>query len=118
VKFVAVAVLLAVASVGQVSADQNAKLQSADLRPYDAANYPKLFAKYGKKFVLNDIQAVRVAAANEMAKETKCNRVLSSDYSDRSTADQIVVFVDCANGYRIWYGGGRILRVAQNPPLE
>lgn len=98
------------AQAGQV----DPKLKAVDLRPYEKAKFPKLYAQYGAKFVRDDIQKVRVAAANEMAKETKCDRVLWSEYSDiRSTPDQVVVFVDCANGYRIIYGGGRILKTEQ-----
>jgi hypothetical protein len=106
-------------AVNPAYADQTAdKLRGVDLKPYEKANFPKLYAKYGRKFVVNDIQKLRVAGAREMAKETKCDRVLWSEYSDRSTTDSLVVFVDCANGYRIWYGGGRILQTDQGDRLD
>ena len=89
------------------------KLKNVDLKPYEKAKFPKLYAQYGAKTVRGEIQKTRVAAAKEMAKETKCDRVLWSEYSDSSTPDQLVVFVDCANGYRILYGGGRILKTVQ-----
>jgi hypothetical protein len=98
--------------------DVGRKLSSADLKPYDQANYPKTFAKFGEKFVLNEIQLARVAGAQAMARDENCDRVLFSDLSDKSTRDNVVVFVDCANGYRIWHSAGRVLRTAKNPPIE
>lgn len=116
VKLLLLALLLG--TTASLADDTSTKLQSVDLKPYEKESYPNLYRRYGTSFVLNEIQKARVEAANAMAAEEKCDRVMWSEYSDTSTKRKIVVYVDCANGYRNWYEGGKVVKTAQNEPFK
>lgn len=90
----------------------NAKLTTVDLDPYTPSEYPKLHAEIGS--MMNEVTIARAEGARAAAQLPQCDHVEISDYSDRSEGNEIAVFVDCRNGFRIWYRSGKIIETLQN----
>lgn len=95
-------------------AEIEAKMSSVDLQPYDRATYPKTFARLGESVVLGELQDVRRAGAEQAASDRRCDRVSMSDFSENeSVPGKVAVFVDCENGFRIWFNRDGAIRTAR-----
>ncbi len=92
------------------------KMQAVDLQPYDEKNYPKLFLYLGAIRVAGELQDLRRAAAMEAALDDRCDVVEMSDFSDKTySSGDLTAFVDCRNGFRIWYTQKRgVIQTARN----
>ncbi|MBB4191795.1 hypothetical protein GGE45_001475 [Rhizobium aethiopicum] len=92
------------------------KVQTVDLQPYDEKNYPKLFLYLGAVRVAGELQDLRRAAAMEAAWDNRCDTVEMSDFSDKTySSGELTAFVDCRNGFRIWYTQKRgVIQTARN----
>lgn len=66
----------------------------------DKKDFPKLAKKLGSSW--SRLQSVREAAALHAASNEKCDYVEVAEASDRSTKSDIVIFVDCRNGERMY----------------
>ncbi|QLB23316.1 hypothetical protein [Phocoenobacter skyensis] len=74
------------------------KIKKVNLSPYDKKSYPKLFKKYKKR--IKDIEIHRKKAALKAAMSEKCDNVVISELSSKSTLKNLRYFVDCENGER------------------
>ena len=71
------------------------------LEPYSPKDYPKTFKIFKSRW--DDINSLRVDAAKIAAKHSDCDYIELSELStNRSKVDEIIVFVDCRNGTRIY----------------
>lgn len=72
---------------------------------YTRQGYPKTFAKWGAAGVRR-IDALRKAAAETVARNPSCDRVMLAELSDNQSSppSQPKVFVDCENGQRFYLG--------------
>ena len=66
--------------------------------PYTRADFPETFAKWGPAGARR-INALRIAAAERVIIDERCNRVDGAELSPRSQ-DEPIIFVDCQNGLR------------------
>lgn len=81
-----------------------ARIDDYVFAPYTKAEFPKSFAKYGK--AMDRAQALREGAARKALDSGRCDRVIGSDLSDRGTAENLTVFVDCENQERFYITEG------------
>lgn len=91
--------------------DPTAKVSPYVFEADDKADFPKLARKLGSSW--SRLQSVREAAALHVAGSEKCDYVEVAEASDRSTSKDIVIFVDCRNGQRMYVsesslGAGRV----------
>lgn len=101
----------------ELSADEiAAKVRSADLRPYDAGNFPKLFQYLGAARVAGELQSLRREGAYAAAADDRCDQVDLAEFSDETYSSRVLtVFVDCRNGFRIWYSRpGGVIRTKRH----
>lgn len=72
--------------------------------PYNQKTYPKTFRTWGKAGV-SKINKYMKIGAYRAAESPRCDKVETADLSDTrsSPPDNIVVFVDCANGERFYF---------------
>ena len=82
------------------TADPRTKVSPYVFEADDKANFPKLARKLGSSWFR--LQSVREAAAVHVATSGKCDYVEVAEASDRSTSEDIVIFVDCRNGQRMY----------------
>lgn len=90
------------------STKEEARIRISDgvFLPYTRDEYPKLFAKLGR--AAQRIQPAREGAAYSALNSGRCDRVRSSEASDRSMPEGIVIFVDCENGERFYLDEAQI----------
>lgn len=87
-------------SVAQ-SGDPRASISPTVFEPYDKSGFPKLARKLGASWAR--IQPVREAAAFKALESGRCDFVELAEVSDnRSTKENIAVFVDCRNLERFY----------------
>ncbi len=84
----------------QPPADPRTKISPYVFKADDQATYPKLAIQLGESWVR--LQPTREAAAFLVAEKAECDYVESAEASDRSTTTEIVIFVDCRNGERMY----------------
>lgn len=90
------------------------------LDPYTRKLDPKTFAKFGAR--MPDVEKARAAGAWLSAQSEKCQSVHTSEVSDKSTLNDIHIFVDCVGGERFRYqeselkdSAGRFYTFKSNP---
>lgn len=66
----------------------------------EKSDYPKLAKKLGASW--SRLQSTREASALHVAVNSKCDFVELAEASDKSTKSNIVIFVDCRNGERMY----------------
>lgn len=77
------------------------KIAKAALDPYTKESYPKTIKQFGPR--LKEIEHFRATLAEKAIESGKCDYVYMSELSnDRSTLDNLVFWVDCRNGERIY----------------
>lgn len=89
-------------SVNNVNIDKYAgKIDPAALYPYTAkGGFEKTIKKYGSR--LKEIASFRKQAAEKAIDSGKCDSVIASELSDKSTLKNLNFWVDCNNGERIY----------------
>ena len=80
--------------------DPETKMSPSVFEAYDKKYFPKLAEKLGASW--SRIQSVREAAARHVASSEKCDYVEIAEVSDRSSSEDIVIFVDCRNRQRMY----------------
>ena len=88
------------AAVTQPPPDPKSKVDPGIFEPYDKSQYPRLAKTLGKAW--SRLQQAREAAALHVASNPKCDYVELAEAADRTTAKEIVFFVDCRNGERMY----------------
>lgn len=81
-------------------ADPKTKVSPYVFDADEKKDYPKLAKQLGNSW--SRLQPTREAAALHVAANPKCDYVELADASDRSTKSEIVIFVDCRNGERMY----------------
>ncbi len=82
------------------TADPKTKISPYVFDADDKKDYPKLASKLGASW--SRLQPTREAAALHVAANPKCDFVELAEASDKSTKSNIVIFVDCRNGERMY----------------
>ncbi|MHA3082126.1 hypothetical protein ACX1NX_02865 [Acinetobacter sp. ANC 5383] len=86
------------------------KIAKDACQKYTKVGFPKLYAKIGdeglKKIYDHDVNAAKL-----VSKQDKCDQVIFVAYSEAQSKypDEIVSFVDCANGQRFYVKNGEIV---------
>lgn len=80
--------------------DPRAKVSPYVVEADDKKDFPKLAKNLGSSW--SRLQSVRESAALHAASNAKCDYVEVAEASDRSTSSDIVIFVDCRNGERMY----------------
>lgn len=80
--------------------DPRAKVSPYVFEADDKMDFPKLAKKLGSSW--SRLQSVRETVALHAASNEKCDYVEVAEASDRSTSSDIVIFVDCRNGERMY----------------
>ena len=80
--------------------DPRAKVSPYVFEADDKKDFPKLAKKLGSSW--SRLQSVRETAALHAASNEKCDYVEVAEASDQSTSSDIVIFVDCRNGERMY----------------
>ena len=76
------------------------KISYSALSPYTQKSYPKITAMFGSR--LPEIEALRRKAAEIAVDSGKCDFVLMSELSDKSTLNHLHFWIDCKNKQRIY----------------
>lgn len=81
-------------------ADPKTKISPSIFDADEKKDFPKLASKLGSSW--SRLQTSREAAALHVAANSKCDFVETTEASDKSTKANIVFFVDCRNGERMY----------------
>jgi len=82
------------------AADPKTKISPYVFDADEKSDFPKLAKKLGASW--SRLQPTREAAALHVAANSKCDFVEVAEASDKSTKSNIVIFVDCRNGERMY----------------
>lgn len=83
-----------------VMTDPKTKVSPYVFDANDKKDFPKLASKLGASW--SRLQPTREAAALHVAANPKCDFIEIAEASDNSTKSNIVIFVDCRNGERMY----------------
>ena len=86
--------LLIAGLLSPIAAKSDGKIPDYVLTPYDRANYPSYFKKFGSR--MKDIEKYRGIAAKKAASNKQCALVKYAEVSrDKSTKNNLLFWVDC-----------------------
>lgn len=88
------------ATAPAANGDTKSKISPYVFEADEKKSLPKLAKKLGSSW--SRLQPMREAAALHVAKNPKCDFVELAEASDKSTKSEIVIFVDCRNGERMY----------------
>lgn len=88
------------AAAPAATVDPKTKISPYVFNADDKKDFPKLASKLGAAW--SRLQPTREAAALHVASNPKCDFVEIAEASDRSTKSNIIIFVDCRNGERMY----------------
>ncbi len=88
------------AAAPAATADPKTKVSPYVFDADDKKDFPKLAKKLGASW--SRLQPTREAAALHVAANPKCDYVEIAEASDKSTKSNILIFVDCRNGERMY----------------